>query len=84
VRSDDALGWALTRAGQPEEGLLHARRAIRLGSVDPSFHYHAGIAARGVGRPVLARRELREALRLNPSFSPFHAQRARRALRALT
>lgn len=84
VRSDDAFGWALTRSGRPEQGLRHARRALRLGSVDPSFHYHAGIAAMGVGRPVLARRELREALRLNPSFSPFHAQHARRALRALT
>ena len=83
VRSDDALGWALTRAGRPEEGLAHARRALRLGSVDPSFRYHAGIAARKAGRPVLARRELRKALRLNPSFSPFHAGHARRALRAL-
>lgn len=84
VRSDDALGWALTRAGRSEEGLRHARRALRLGSVDPTFHYHAGIAARDAGRPVLARRELREALGLNPSFSPFHARRARRALRTLS
>lgn len=84
VRSADALGWALTRAGHPREGLRYARRALRLGSVDPLFHYHAGIAAMKVGQPALARRELRRALRLNPSFSPYHARRAKRALRGLS
>jgi len=84
VRSEDALGWALTRAGRPEEGLRHARHALRLGSVDPSFHYHAGMAAAQAGRPKLARRELRRALSLNPSFSPYHARRARRALGRLS
>jgi tetratricopeptide (TPR) repeat protein len=83
VRSEDALGWALTRAGRPEEGLGHALRSLRLGSVDASFHYHAGMAAKQAGEARIARRELRRALRLNPSFSPLHAQRARRALRLL-
>ncbi|MEJ7750077.1 MAG: tetratricopeptide repeat protein [Thermoleophilaceae bacterium] len=83
VRSEDALGWAYTRAGQPARGLALARRALRRGSVDPSFHYHAGMAARQTGDLPLARRELREALSLNPAFSPLHAQRARRALKAM-
>ena len=83
VRSADALGWALTRAGKPAEGLRFAQRALRLGSRDPAFHYHAGMAARGAGRAGLARRELRRALALNPSFSPLHAARARRALESL-
>ncbi len=83
VRSEDALGWALTRAGRPARGLRLSLRALRLGSVDPSFHYHAGMAARAAGEPALARRELRRALSLNPAFSPWHAARARRALRAL-
>ncbi len=80
VRSADALGWALARAGRPAEGLRLARRALRLGSRDPAFHYHAGMAARAAGRPGFARRELRRALALNPAFSPYHAARARRAL----
>ncbi len=83
VRSADALGWAMTRAGRPDQGLQLARRALRLGSRDPAFHYHAGMAARAVGSPGPARRELRTALALNPSFSPLHAQRARRALESL-
>ena len=58
VRSADALGWALTRAGRPREGLRWARRALRLGSRDPIFllpRRHA--RARG-GRPSRAARAL--------------------------
>jgi len=84
VRSQDALGWALTRAGRPRAGLRLAQRALRLGSVDPAFHYHAGMAAAATGEASRARRGLRRALNLNPSFSPYHAQRARRALARLS
>jgi tetratricopeptide (TPR) repeat protein len=80
VRAADALGWALTRAGAPDEGLRYAQRALRLGSRDPVYLYHAGIAARGAGRPALARRHLEHALAASPRFSPYHAPRARRAL----
>jgi tetratricopeptide (TPR) repeat protein len=83
VTSADALGWALTRAGRPRAGLLWARRALHLGTRSPTFHYHAGMAARGAERPDLARRHLRRALRLNPAFSPLEAPKARRALAVL-
>src|SRR5439155_1375093 len=49
VRSADALGWSLARAGRPREGLSWLRRALRLGSRDPSFLYHAGAAAAEAG-----------------------------------
>ena len=83
VKAADALGWALTRAGRPAQGLRLAREALRLGSRDPVFHYHAGMAAAAAGRPAMARRELRLALALDPSFSPHHAARARRELNRL-
>jgi tetratricopeptide (TPR) repeat protein len=83
VRSADAVGWALTRSGHPREGLAWSRRALRLGSVDPSFLYHAGLAARGAGRADLARRWLRRSLAENPRWSPLYAPRARRALETL-
>jgi tetratricopeptide (TPR) repeat protein len=83
VRSADALGWALTAAGRPAEGLSYARRALRLGSRDALFLYHAGTAARGAGRTAEARRYLTRALALNPRFSPLYAPRAQRALRSL-
>jgi tetratricopeptide (TPR) repeat protein len=83
VRSADALGWALTQAGRPAEGFAYARRALRLGSRDASFLYHAGMAARAAGRGDAARGLLSRALAANPSFSPLHAPIARRALRRL-
>ena len=83
MRSADALGWALTRAGHPGSGLAWARRALRLGSRDPSFLYHAGAAAAAVGRPASARVYLRRALERNPRFSALYAPRAQRLLASL-
>jgi tetratricopeptide (TPR) repeat protein len=77
VRSADALGWALTRAGRTDEGLRWARRALKLGSLDPTFRYHAGIAARDTPE---GRRNLRLALRHGLDAYPLHADRARAAL----
>lgn len=84
VRSADALGWALTRAGRPRAGLRWAQRALRLGTRDPLFRFHAGMAALDAGRPRLARRHLRAALNLNPGFSPWLARQARTALEQTT
>jgi tetratricopeptide (TPR) repeat protein len=83
VRSADALGWALTSAGRPRAGLRWAREALRLGSVDPGFLYHAGVSARAAGRAELARRWLTSALARNPGFSPLYGPRAKRALESL-
>src|SRR4051794_3010209 len=81
VRSADALGWALTSAGRPREGLHWARRALRLGSRDPMFLYHAGSSALRAGDRAAGGRWLRASLRLNPRFSPLYGPRAERSLR---
>jgi tetratricopeptide (TPR) repeat protein len=91
VRSADALGWALTRAGHPRAGLMWARRALRLGSVDPLFLEHAGLAALAAARArppaaaVTARGEgrawLRAALAHGLAAYPWQAARVREALR---
>ncbi len=80
VRSADALGWALTQAGHPTEGLVWARRATALGSIDPNFLYHAGIAAKRAGDTAEGKADLRRALALNPRFSPLYGPLARKAL----
>jgi tetratricopeptide (TPR) repeat protein len=81
VRSADALGWALTLSGNPQEGLAWARRALRLGSKDPLFHLHVGLAAKAARRPTLAGRELRAALQARAALSPLALRRAKAALR---
>jgi hypothetical protein len=63
VRSADALGWALTRSGHARAALPWAARALRLGSRDPAFNLHAGLAARAAGRPALAATRLAVARR---------------------
>jgi hypothetical protein len=80
VRSADALGWALTRAGDPEAGLVWARRALRLGSRDPNFLFHAGVAAFGARQYALARRYLSLTLANNTRFSPLYGPQAARLL----
>ncbi|HEV2874404.1 MAG TPA: hypothetical protein VGW14_04585 [Thermoleophilaceae bacterium] len=70
VRSADALGWALTRAGRPAEGYRLARRALRLGSRDPLFRLHTGIAAKNAGMAAPAARHLALAASGRAGLSP--------------
>lgn len=84
VRSADALGWALTRAGRPRAGSAFTQRAVALGWRDPLVLFHAGVTARAAGFDRRARRLLQRSLALNPRFSPLHAPRARKALKDLS
>ncbi len=84
IRSDHALGWALTQAGRPKEGMRLIDRAIDHGWREPIVLYHAGMTARAIGATGDARRLLRRALAQNPRFSPLYAPRARRALEDLS
>ncbi|MER5985313.1 tetratricopeptide repeat protein [Streptomyces sp. NPDC001787] len=79
----DALGWALHRAGRPQEGLEYARRAVDTGVRNASYAYHLGTIERELAQYGAARRHLEEALRTNPAFSPLDAPRAEEALDAL-
>jgi hypothetical protein len=79
ARAADALGWALTQAGEPKAGLRYAREALRDGAVDPLWLAHAGLSKRAAGAD--GRRELRGALTHGLDGYPWQAQRVRRALR---
>lgn len=83
VRSADAYSWALHRAGRSEEALRMSERAMRLGSRDPSFLYHAGMIARRAGRPGAAEALLGRLVAQSPRFTPLYGPRARRALEGL-
>jgi tetratricopeptide (TPR) repeat protein len=83
VRSADAYSWALSSAGRDGEALAMSERAMRLGSRDPSFLYHAGMVARRAGRSDPARDFLGQVVAQSPRFNPLYGPRAERALEGL-
>jgi tetratricopeptide (TPR) repeat protein len=72
----DALAWALHRAGHDREALVRARWADRLGGRTALRAFHRGEIERALKMPQ-ADRHLRQALAINPAFSPLYADRAR-------
>jgi tetratricopeptide (TPR) repeat protein len=83
VRTADALAWADHRAGRDDEAVQLSAEALRLGSRDPLFLYHAGMIALAMGDEATARRQLTDALAIDPGFSPTGPAEARAALAAL-
>jgi tetratricopeptide (TPR) repeat protein len=79
IRSADALGWALTQAGRPRDGLAWARRALRTGSRDPMLRAHAGLTARRAGHAREALRNLRLAASGATALTPALAASLKRA-----
>jgi len=83
VRSADALSWALHRAGRHAAASKISAQAMRLGSRDPFFLFHAGMIARASGDSAEARRLLGTLVTRTPRFSPLYGPRAERALGGL-
>ncbi|MGW1024118.1 tetratricopeptide repeat protein [Streptomyces sp. NPDC002577] len=79
----DALGWALHKAGDDEEALKYALKAMDQGQISAVFAYHQGEIERALGRYGAARRHLQQALRINPYFSPLLVPRAKAVLQEL-
>jgi tetratricopeptide (TPR) repeat protein len=83
VYGDDVLAWTLYKNGRPAEAKRAATRALRLGTEDATFHYHAGMIARALGQPRVAARHLERVLALDPAFDVRQAPMARAALDAV-
>lgn len=82
IDAQDALAWALHKAGQDAEALEHARAATALGGASSLFLYHRGAIEAALGLEDDARSTLTAALR-NPHFSALHAPRAAELLASL-
>jgi tetratricopeptide (TPR) repeat protein len=80
VSSADAYSWALYRAGRIDAATRLSAEAMRLGSQDPEFLYHAGMIAKAGGHDAKARQFLSALLQQAPRFNPLYAPRAERAL----
>lgn len=82
IYGDDALGWALARAGRCVEAAPWSRRALRLGTKDALLYFHRGYVAGCTGDRASMRAWYGRALALSPAFSVRWAPVARRATRA--
>lgn len=80
IYGDDALGWALARAGRCKEALPWLDRALRLGTKDALLYFHRGYAAGCAGDSAGMRAWYRKALELSPHFSVRWAPIAARAM----
>ncbi len=87
VRQDiytyDALAWVLYKNNQHAEAWAAMTKALRLGTPEPSFHYHAGMIAKAMGRAEDARKHLEKALALNAKFDAHQSRLAEAALNSM-
>jgi tetratricopeptide (TPR) repeat protein len=80
IYGDDALGWALARAGRCAEAAPWLDRALRLGTKDALLYFHRGYAAGCAGDRNAMRAWYRRALDQSPAFSVRWAPVAEKAL----
>jgi tetratricopeptide (TPR) repeat protein len=88
VRGDiytyDALAWALYKNKKYTEAGEAMTKAMRFGTPEPMFFYHAGLIDSALGRKDDAREMLHKALQLNPNFDARQASIAGKALKDLS
>jgi tetratricopeptide (TPR) repeat protein len=80
IYGDDAVGWALARAGRCATAEPWLDRALRLGTKDALLFFHRGYAAGCAGDRAAMRAWYRRALDQSPAFSVRWAPVARKAL----
>jgi tetratricopeptide (TPR) repeat protein len=80
VYAHDTLAWALCKNKRYKEAAEAMAEALEPGTKDAVLFYHAGMIYAGLGEKDKARDYLKKALDLNPHFSLFQAEKARKAL----
>ncbi len=83
VFSQDALAWALFRAGQLDEAQRMSTLARRLNTPEAKFLFHGGMIALARRDRAEARSLLSDALQLNPHMDPRNVREARAALASI-
>ena len=80
VYTSDALAWALYKNHRCQEAWRASQAALKLGSPEALFFFHAGMIAFELGDIAAGRMYLEKALALNPGFDLRQAALARRVL----
>ncbi|MDQ6707638.1 MAG: tetratricopeptide repeat protein [Acidobacteriota bacterium] len=68
VYTSDVLAWALYKNRRYSEAANAMAGALKMGTPEPGFYYHAGMIAYALGNKEEARKQLGRALSLNPKF----------------
>ena len=76
----DVLAWVLFKNGRLDEAAQASEQALKLGTPEAIFYYHAGMIAAAQGSNAQAKTYLTTALELNPHFDFSQAQIAREIL----
>lgn len=76
VYTEDALAWALYRAGKLDEAKASIARARRLGTPDARLVYHEGAIRIATGDTAKGKELVRKALKMNRAFDPIAAKEA--------
>ncbi len=72
VFSCDSLAWAYFKNGKLAEAQKAIDDALRLGTRDAEFHYHAAKIAEALKKPDDAKKHLETANAINPSVARLH------------
>jgi len=80
----DALGWALHANGRDAAALRYASFATKLGYRNALLYFHKGMIEQALADLGAARRDLREAIAINPHFSILNSPVAERTLAQLS
>lgn len=87
VRQDiytyDAYAWALFKNKRYNEAWSASEKAMKLGTPEAMFYYHAGMIANARAEAAAAKQFLEKALKLNPGFDVCQAAVARKVLLSL-
>ena len=83
VYAADALAWCLYKSGRYAEASAMSRAALREHTPEADFLFHAGMIAVKRNNATAARLCLRQAIALNPNFSPIDAPAALAMLQQL-
>jgi len=79
----DTYAWALYKTGSANEAVPVIEQAMRMKTVNPLLHYHAGMIYAKAGDKEKAIGELKFALNENPFLTPMTVADAHSALSAL-
>ena len=79
----DIYAWALYRNGRLEDAQAYSERALRLGTQEPLYLFHAAVIAHARRDDGTARTHLERLMALNPEFSVMHSAEAAALLKQL-